>query len=1415
MALQYVFHISDIHIRNGDETVSRYREYDAVFNNLFVSLKSKTKDLKKTEFIIVITGDIFHNKNVIGNYGLALYKKLIKNLVAIGRTIVLHGNHDRNQSEAEQPSLVSTTIEMDDLMLLDATTSFVIDGVGFSYVSIDDTLDCQKTCGRIKKLPPFPPIPEASIRHSVALFHGTFANVRLYNGTEVQDTQDPYPFEWISGFNFAILGDIHLRQTGMHGKTLWGYSGSLVQQNYGEDVINHGYMIWDLDTKKVEEVNVYNPTGFINLRETNGEVCIRIRGKYDKKLSEFIEENADFFPKKVEARLYSNVSAIALADVFKQYGITSSVVSNRAITNDQNAPNTQDSPDGLDIRINKESILQYFRSHLADPQYDTLSRIVSDANCLLFDVSMFDDQLQAECHKKNKEISALIADCNSDAKEERRPFTIRYLEWSNMYCYEGKNWIDLSKIESSTFMIAGANGTGKSAIYDILTYSVWGECTPSRNNGVSGMINHTCSSAYTIVDIEINAQIYRIHRYAGKNPQINRSSIYSHEDLVVPMKKGNACKEMVTKLFGTLEEFLSSSMITQCVDYDILRLGYKDCVALIDKAINIDYIYNFFSLLKCCINKYKDVKKSIEGKKSVYEKILIETNVVSQADIDTLNQSKLSATHLITALEDEINAIPIDTKDPANKMLIGTDYEKMISDLGNLQIKTEQEHKEISANIAELSLLFKDEKDVRGLATLHDNSRVIKNVAKPCEYYVISAEEDALKLFKRPDTSKYPQPISDLHEILEGLKERSAVLDADLNALIERKPPVATPPIRPLHVLQGEIEKLGGMQVLHKHVPTTNCALLSSIISYPEYVRASGTLLSTEERIVLCRTEIGELDTRLNTLYTQHRMIEAVIRPQQELPDGFTHTPIDHEQLARSIEEDTQVLECFYRGVDTIYQIEQDLDRLKKELAVFNKEDYEYNPHCSYCCKRPWVSRIRELNTEIEATQERLGEAMEDVYDSTPHDYLEVFTRNEENINALTTNDLYSRWQEYNAFEQKTEKVTNEISTCVTRKEGLSNELQALDKQRIQALHKIATFDSCCKELLSAHSNAIAYDDYNSWLLSYSKAKEDKQSTDREITDLALHVEYHNNVKPRQENLARLQGAYSEWRDNEQNRRSLQARQLCNLKDMASDYETLKLCKERKKKQEDFIKKQVKLTTLEDKRRELNVLNEKITKAMTVASYYNDYTGKLDDLNRLLKHIEGTIDVLCTISSRFKEYRIELYDKYILKNIVSKANKLLCFLCHEDSKSFKIGYMLTEVKDIIHINWLVKTRYDHAGSVSEANDTNESVISAHQASGFQHFAMSIALRMSIFNNKRCDQMFIDEGFTSCDRKNLSIVPSFLKSLLKIFNSVVLVSHIDVIQESIDNVSNIAFNSGKETSCIQYGDHVKSCLQHAS
>ena len=83
-----IFHISDLHIRNGDALYSRYWEYMKCFLNFERIVKkyiSKNEDL----IVFVIAGDLFHNKNKIENYGGSLFTHFINTCLKFGKIIII------------------------------------------------------------------------------------------------------------------------------------------------------------------------------------------------------------------------------------------------------------------------------------------------------------------------------------------------------------------------------------------------------------------------------------------------------------------------------------------------------------------------------------------------------------------------------------------------------------------------------------------------------------------------------------------------------------------------------------------------------------------------------------------------------------------------------------------------------------------------------------------------------------------------------------------------------------------------------------------------------------------------------------------------------------------------------------------------------------------------------------------------------------------------------------------------------------------------------------------------------------------------------------------------------------------------------------------------------------------------------
>jgi DNA repair exonuclease SbcCD ATPase subunit len=193
----------------------------------------------------------------------------------------------------------------------------------------------------------------------------------------------------------------------------------------------------------------------------------------------------------------------------------------------------------------------------------------------------------------------------------------------------------------------------------------------------------------------------------------------------------------------------------------------------------------------------------------------------------------------------------------------------------------------------------------------------------------------------------------------------------------------------------------------------------------------------------------------------------------------------------------------------------------------------------------------------------------------------------------------------------------------------------------------------------------------------------------------------------------------------------------------------------------------------------------------------------LNKLQRISSNIENTLSLLDTIIINFQDFRINLYDKIILNKLLANTNKMLKNISHSDTKPFELDYIINVSRDIIHINWLIKN--------TSINNSDKQVISIHQASGYQQFVISLALRLCLFGNKTtCKQLFIDEGFVSFDKYNLSIVPDFLKSLLSYFDSIIIVSHIDLIQDTIEDnecIAEINYNNKTAVSSINYNKQI--------
>ena len=1434
MTLNYIFHLSDLHIRNGDKIQSRFDEYNNVFKETVISISKQISTLKLTfnDFIIIITGDVFHNKNVIGNYGLSLYKTFIQELTKLGRVIIYHGQHDFNQSEINHPTLVSSSsFDITNLTVLNYTSSFVIDDIGFSYVSITDTLDIFKNSGRVQDLPQFPSIKEM-VKYKVALFHGSFASAKLFNGDVFRDDCNPYPLEWVQDFDFVMLGDVHKRQVAIYKKkTYYGYSGSLIQQSFGEDLIEHGYLLWDLNNKKIKEINVFNELGLINIKQNEKEeILIRINGKYELLLEDVIKTNGELFPQKLEIKTFSKINFHNLNNLLKSYNITFNIISRLTDTDDNKNDNKKEIHDDEQfINITDNSfILDYFNKYLSPDNYKLFIDIINDKTKLLFDICKYPEELHDDCLKKNKELNNYICQCikNEDSKHNKPSFLIRYLEWESLLCYENKNWINMSDLDAKTFMIKAGNGRGKTAIYDILTLAIWGKITTlKQNTSLSvGIINDKKKNAYTIVDIELDGTIYRIEREFARKTETTTLHIkhkllykfidYNNNHLQL-LKKETACDSTVIELFGTIETFLSSSMITQNVDCDILKLKPIECLAIIDKSCNIEYIYHLYNLFKTAINKYKDFRKNVESKKQVYEK-LVSTNkidVISEEQIATnkqlLEELTLQHDELITSF----NSIPVDISNDSINTILKTDYDKLIIDL---QIDyDENKHNLYKEQYGELKCLLKDELDLLKLKELYNPSIIIDETnkkIKPCELVFINNESDLLKQYQTDKYYNYDINIYNPDD-LDTLKSKYKDLEIRYKEIVVKQPIKVDDPkitkdehLKLVYKVYKSVEELNSYISTNSKKYKTNGSNNDELLTYDNYKKILEKEIVLKEKIKIKKEKIINLEKDFKLLFKKQQETEIKNKPltpislKSSISISLAIKKININSIIKQISIDEQIINNYFQQKDILEKLENELNTYNQELYLFaSKDEYKYNPSCEFCCKRHWVCRIKELEiiinkleTDVKLQNDEINK-LEDCFKIS-------YQRNDNNIKIKDEYDVLNEWYDYYKSQEAYTKITKELNNNITNKDIINKEIikETCEITDIDIYYQ--QFNNISYDLYEILLNIDLYDNYKHWFDMYEQINIDYNDVKIKITELEDYINYTTNIKPRLTNLKVLNELYNDWLDYEYKFKIIKANELFTLRTIIELYDKY-LDYDKNNKLKPFIETKIKLNDeikiIEIKIKEINNL---IIKSSTINNYNKDNINDYDNLFNILNDLDSILNILEIIIANFQTFRIELYDKYVLNRLCSRANNIIKSLCHKNTRPFKLDYLTTIVKDTIHINWLINN-----------DEYKKQIISVSQSSGYQHFVISLALRMSLFTNKheiKCNQLFIDEGFINFDKDNLSIVPMFIKNLLSYFNNIIVVSHIDLIQDNIDEIVEIKYNKITSVSSIEYNDYKK-------
>ena len=241
---------SDLHIKN----FNGLEEIKIQFQK-FIDCCRKTAEENGAENTrIILCGDLLHSKLSSSNEALIISAWFLKELDAICKTIVVCGNHDLNMSNLQRVDSITPVFEMCEFqqtIYIDKelgykSGSLVDDNIvwclysTFDNFSGPDNLEVLKETHKGKKF--------------IGLFHGDINGAKNAYGLSLTGMELGH----FAGMDFVIAGHIHKYQELNNKGVELVYCGSLIQQNFGEDVYEHGYVLWDIENNTHSFIKIPN-----------------------------------------------------------------------------------------------------------------------------------------------------------------------------------------------------------------------------------------------------------------------------------------------------------------------------------------------------------------------------------------------------------------------------------------------------------------------------------------------------------------------------------------------------------------------------------------------------------------------------------------------------------------------------------------------------------------------------------------------------------------------------------------------------------------------------------------------------------------------------------------------------------------------------------------------------------------------------------------------------------------------------------------------------------------------------------------------------------------------------------------------------------------------------------------------------
>ena len=893
-----IAHFGDTHIKN----LKYHYEYRKAFEEIYQTLREQDVDY------IVHTGDLAHTKTQLSPEYFELATDFLKNLADIAETHIILGNHDgnlRNSSRQDAITPIVDALDHSSLLLHKYSGEVQLeDDLTINVLSIFDETNWQD-----------PTDPEAI---NIALYHGAINNSKTDMGW-IMDHGD-HDIKVFDKFDYAMLGDIHKTNQVLNESGTIRYCGSTIQQNHGE-TNDKGFLIWDIKSKTDFDVKhhlVKNVKPFTTIELTS-------KGNMPRNLD---------IPEGARLRVVTH-HKVSLDKIRRVMDIAKSKYKPESLSFVNKAGLKRSSVDVDDLgntenlrdqQVQERLIREYLKEY--EPDDKTLERVFQ-LN------SRYDARVNGE-----------------DASLRNVEWSLKKMEWDNLFNYGENNTINFEKL-NGVVGVFGKNYSGKSSVIDSALYTIYNSISKNNRKNLN-IINQNKQAGCGRVEIDIDGKAYIIERKSEKykkklhgeetdeaktDVEFSMIDPVTGEETSLNSLDRNGTDKEIRKVFGTIDDFLLTSMSSQMGAMTFINEGSTKRKEILAKFLDLDQFEKKFRASKNDSIETRALLKKLEDNN--FEEDI--TQLVGQMSDNEKDRSKQErkckklTTQLETISERVREIDGLFASAPVELINIGKETARFAAakqESSDLHLKSAQTKKQKKDVLAQAGILKKilDETDVDSLRAQITRCDDLQKELSTLETQLTLEEKNKETYEKKVNIlgevpcgaefshCKFIKDAYDSQKLLEGTRKTLMVLRRRHNQLTGK-------------LEEMDVETLEADKKLYKQRDKEYADLST------EATNLDLLLAKTKNKIHLLTNEMATIKTKIEVYELNKEAIEnreGLIKEQDDLKGQSTKIESDIAIC------ETKVLDLVkqHGGIETqienIKEKQQELEDLRTEYAAYD-----------------------------------------------------------------------------------------------------------------------------------------------------------------------------------------------------------------------------------------------------------------------------------------------------------------------------------------------------------------------------------------------------------------------------------------------------------------------------------------------